>query len=227
MIKACVLTVALATGATALFAAEFWQSKAYTDWSDKEVTKMLTDSPWSRAVPLDMSAMRGAGGSGGGGGMGGGGGRGGGRGGKQQQQQRAITIRWVSAMPLKQALVKTKYGDKAGGDEAKKMLDQADTQYVITMTGLPAQLAKSDPDHVREQLKSATALLRKDKDPLAADTVDVHPQNGQISVIFRFSKASPIAADDKEVEFSTKVGPLVIKRKFKLAEMEFNGKLEM
>jgi hypothetical protein len=163
----------------------------------------------------------GGGGGRGGGGMGGGGGRGG------MQQQRSISIRWVSALPLKQALLKTKFGEKADSEEAKKLLQQIDTQYVLTMTGLPPQLAKSDPDHVREQLKSATTLLRKDKDPLAPETVEVHPQNGQLSVIFRFSRGTPITSEDKEVEFSSKLGALVIKRKFKLSDMEFNGKLEM
>src|ERR1700722_698636 len=128
MIKASVFaSLALAAGATAVLAAEFWQSKPYTDWSDKEVARILTDSPWSRQVPLDMNAMRANGG--GGGGMGGGGrGRGGG-GGRGGTQQRSITIRWVSALPVKQALIKTRFPEKAGGEEAKKLLDQVETKY--------------------------------------------------------------------------------------------------
>jgi hypothetical protein len=222
--------VALAIGVTAVLAAEFWQNTPYTDWSDKDVSKMLTDSPWARGVPLDMSAMRGNSG-GGGGGMGGGGGRcggGGGRGGGGGgMQQRSIIIRWVSAMPMKQALIKTKYGDKAGSDEAKKMLEMPDTQYVVTLIGIPGQLARNDPDKVKDQLKSATTLNRKGKDAIVPDTVEMHPQNGQLAVIIRCPRANPITLDDKEVEFSTKLGSLVIKRKFKLSEMEFNGKLEL
>ena len=34
----------------ALAAAEFWETKHFTTWSDKEVEKILTDSPWSREV---------------------------------------------------------------------------------------------------------------------------------------------------------------------------------
>src|SRR5579862_7026564 len=103
MIKASVFAaLALSIGVTALLAAEFWQSEPFTDWSDKEVTKILTDSPWSRQMPLDMSALRGAGGGGGGQGMGGGGRKGGG-GGRGAAQQRSVLIRWVSAMPVKQA----------------------------------------------------------------------------------------------------------------------------
>jgi hypothetical protein len=214
--------LALATGAAALLAADFWQSTPYTDWSEKDLAKMLNDSPWARAVPLDMSAMRG---QGGGGGMGGGGGRRGGGGGGGMQQ-RSILIRWVSALPIKQALIKNKFGDTAASDDAKKYLAQVEPQYVVTLTGIPGMLARNDPDKVRDQVKSATSLNRKDKDPIAADTVELHPQSGQLSIIIRFPR-TPITLDDKEVEFSTKLGPLVIKRKFKLSEMEFNGKLEM
>ena len=44
----------------ALAAAEFWETKHFTTWSDKEVEKILTDSPWSRevGVPLDRLARR-------------------------------------------------------------------------------------------------------------------------------------------------------------------------
>jgi hypothetical protein len=48
--RASVFAVAaLATGAAALFAgAEFWQTKPYTEWNDKEVARILNDSPWAR-----------------------------------------------------------------------------------------------------------------------------------------------------------------------------------
>ncbi len=67
----------LALGVTALLAADFWKAKKFTEWSDKEVQKMLDDSPWAHK---DALAMQGGGGMPGGGG-GGGGRRGGGRGG--------------------------------------------------------------------------------------------------------------------------------------------------
>ena len=54
------VTIAFAAGATTLLAADYWQNKPFTDWSDKEVTKMLTASPWSGQVPLSMSGGGGA-----------------------------------------------------------------------------------------------------------------------------------------------------------------------
>lgn len=135
--------------------------------------------------------------------------------------QRSIVIRRASALPIKQALVKNRFGDKSGSDEAKKLLAQPETHYVVTVTGIPAQLARNSPDRAR------TTLNRKDKDPIAPEIVEMHPQNGQLSVIFRLPRANAITTEDREVEFSTKLGPLVIKRKFRLSGMEFNGKLEL
>ncbi len=63
------------------YAGEFWNDKEPSAWSDKEVERMLTKSPWVKdaAVQMNFSAMPqgGAGGGRPGGGMGGGMGRGG------------------------------------------------------------------------------------------------------------------------------------------------------
>lgn len=67
-----------------LIAAPFWATKPYTEWTKKEVEKLLGDSPWmqSAKVELDLSSMpRGARGEGSGGGVGGPGGGMGGPGG--------------------------------------------------------------------------------------------------------------------------------------------------
>src|SRR4029077_3221174 len=62
-------------------AADFWTTKPFTDWSDKEVQKILTDSPWAEKVAVSASAGDVLSAPGGGGGGGGRGGRGGDSGG--------------------------------------------------------------------------------------------------------------------------------------------------
>src|SRR5262245_46999504 len=69
-----------ALGSLPLVAADFWQDKKFIHWSDKEVGKILNDSPWAKSISAPMEGM-GGGGMGGGGGRGRGGGGGGGRGG--------------------------------------------------------------------------------------------------------------------------------------------------
>src|SRR5277367_1910123 len=39
-----------------LWAADFWQTKPYTDWSDKDIQKIETNSPWSKQVPVSLPA---------------------------------------------------------------------------------------------------------------------------------------------------------------------------
>ena len=43
-----------------LLAADFWKDKQPADWSDKEVSRMMTNSPWAKqvSVPVSMGAMR-------------------------------------------------------------------------------------------------------------------------------------------------------------------------
>jgi hypothetical protein len=73
----------MALAAAALFAAEPWKAKKYTEWTVKEAERILKDSPWAKAVTISPpDAAPAVGGRGGGGrGGGGGGGRGGGGGG--------------------------------------------------------------------------------------------------------------------------------------------------
>jgi hypothetical protein len=48
-----------------------------------------------------------------------------------------------------------------------------------------------------------------------------------MTVYFLFPRSEAITLEDKEVEFETKLGPMEIKRKFKLQDMVFGGKLEL
>src|SRR5947209_6883793 len=68
-----------------LLAGDFWQDKEPSDWTGKDVKRMLTKSPWAKDAsvsggmndisgPRGMDASAGAGGRRGGGGGGGGGG---------------------------------------------------------------------------------------------------------------------------------------------------------
>ena len=67
----------LLTIPAALLAAEIWQQKPPSEWSEKDCSKLVAKSPWAK----DTVVSFGGGGMGGGGGTGGGRGRGGGGGG--------------------------------------------------------------------------------------------------------------------------------------------------
>jgi hypothetical protein len=213
-----------------LLAADFWQSKPYAEWSDKELWKMVTDSPWAYSFsvsgpgggPVDNSAgPQGAGGRGGrGGGAPGGGPPGGG----------GLTVfaRWQSALPVKQAFVQLKYGAQAAtSPEAKRTLEHVETSYVIVLSGPFRPLMTGDRETLKKTMMDMSSLSVKGKD--AVKPADIHIELGQNSndIIFFFPRSDLFTADDKEVEFSTKLGDATLKHKFKLKDMVFNGKLEM
>ena len=51
----------------AVSASDFWHDKAYTQWTDEEVTKMLSNSPWAQSAKASMpSGQQGMGRRGGG-----------------------------------------------------------------------------------------------------------------------------------------------------------------
>src|ERR1051326_3513473 len=76
----CLLGLVALLGASMTFAQDSWAKKPFNQWSDEELKKFMTDSPWVKSQTMATSAP-GANldmGTGGGGGRGGGGGGGGG-----------------------------------------------------------------------------------------------------------------------------------------------------
>lgn len=159
------MTRAIAIGAFALvgmlqlpattWAGDAWNDKPAANWTDKDVQKLRTKSPWAKEVSMslnqdrstDMMQNRGGrgGGGGGGGGMGGAGG-GAGMGGSgsrpgmngeaerapvmQRQQERKVTVRWESAAPMRAAPAKENDPVQA------KIAEWSKDYYVVTAVGL-------------------------------------------------------------------------------------------
>ena len=239
------------------FAADFWSTRDFLEWNEKEVTKMLTNSPWSRTVIVSMGGGGGMGRGGGMGGRGGGAGGGppaggggfggggtgggggtqtpgtyggggmGGPGGGGPGMQRNFVVRWMSALPVKQAMVRAQYGEESGtAEEAQKLLDRTETHYIVGVTGFPARMAQMgqrDP----EQFKQGSFLKRKKKENIFPEDFQVRAGEQEAEVILLFPRTDAITLDDKDVELQMSMGPMTIKRKFKLKDMVYNDKLEL
>jgi len=256
--------------ALCIWAADFWTTKPFTDWNEKEVAKILKDSPWVATVTVSAPGGGGFGGGGGrgGGGGGGGGGRGGGRGagggdastgdassGPGGGDSRGgggggggaegggggggdsigvggggvtVSLIWQSALPIKQALLKRQYGAEVGtSPEAKGKLDRVEQYYVLTMVGMPGSLLGSTQGDKKAALLELTTLTANGKPPIKAIDVQTAGGRGMATVSFAFPKTTPFTVEDKEVEFSSKFDKTGIKKKFKLKDLVFNGKVEM
>jgi len=221
----------------ALTAADFWDENDFSVWSDEEVQKMLTNSPWSRTVTIALGGPAGRGGGRSGGGFAGGGaarlgGRGGGgRGGGDDfgpaPRRMTLTISWRSALPVKQAVVRGKIGaDTRRLPERRQFLAQQEPLYIVSVAGFPRQFTRLAQD--RDALIRETSLELEDREPIPAEDAEVLVENDETVIIeYAFSRDAAITVADKEVEFIAKVGEIEIKRTFKLEDMVFGEQLAL
>ena len=226
-----------------LWAADPWKSnKKYTEWSEKEIRKVLEKSPWAKTVTLTFLAESWSGqGAGGGPPLAdqpiqvGRGGRGApliSGGGGPRTAGRQVLVRWESALPVRRALDRQQV--QAGNltpEQAEQYFEQAPSEYEVVLGGTPMV---EMTDTTLEEVKASTYLKTGDKQRITAQDVRVSqlPEEslaeGQVpNLYFAFPRATPIELRQKSVEFFAEVGQFKIKKKFKLKDMLFKGKLEL
>ncbi len=235
------LVVVLGVGVTALGTKKFWEGKEFSAWSKKEIKQMLTKSPWARTVTIPSGGIptpnvNVEGGSG--------------------LPKRVapgstigptiiMTVRWCSALPIKQALAAHRFGSKAQEDEDLK---REETHYTIGLTGATEALfsgAGSESEPNPDPWKAITARLKADsilkisgREPIQAveiqlrnspdlDVVDAREGGEQPEILVMFRRSQAITLKDKQVEFVTRVDRQKVKRKFKLKDMVYNGELTL
>jgi hypothetical protein len=215
-----------------LAAAGVWETKPFTEWTDKETQAVLTDSPWAGKGSLTNARAGGAVG---------------------QVPDWKVTVTWRTALPIRQAMVRQQIGQ--GGKttpEQQALLTATESHYIVAVDGLPGMFAGTI-----QGIGGQTALEREGKAPIAptqgmaqlfdkeGKPIEQLPARGggapagrgggargfgsfggdgsTATLIFGFPKSDPITAADKEVEFSTTIGAYHLKRKFRLKDMLLNG----
>jgi hypothetical protein len=216
MSKAIIVGVAILSVAVAAWAGDPWKSKPYQQWDQKDVQKIMFDSPWAQVVTVDANWRRagqfqepaapnqtpqgqsggyGAGGMGGrssGGGssgMGGNQSQPGGNAGMQAMQgpQARFLVRWVSARVIREATVRDAVlSGKMQEADAQKALAEPVTEYQVLVAG---------PDMgpfagVDEKALATDAYLKakKSKERIAASRVEIQrDSNGQKIVAVLFA----------------------------------------
>ncbi len=252
--RRAVLTLTAAAGSTLwkpvlALGAEFWEKKEPAEWSEGEIRKFLTKSPWAIEADMEMNpnARGGPGGGMGGPPMGGGqmgpiggpptggvgmppGGIGPGAPGGGMEKPKFI-VRWESAKPMREVTrtaIPESFADR----------------YVISVnSGLPMRRRryeqregddarrernKERQQEMLERMKASTFLQPKDKEPAQPGVVERVPTPIAQLTLFGFAKdLIEITKDDKEVFFTTEMGPFILKAKFKPAEMIYRGELAL
>ena len=139
-----------------------------------------------------------------------------------------LVMRWQSALPVREAIVRRRFGAQAGtSKEAADMLAARQPVYIVGIEGLPAGAVTGEVDEL-----IANADIRVKNVP------PVHPlqvrseARGSTTVIYLlFPKeqagAHIITLADGEVEVTLKLASGRISRRFKLKDMLYAGKLEL
>jgi hypothetical protein len=195
---------ATATFLTSAFARskdEFWNAKDPSQWSDKEMTQMLTKSPWAKSASVEnpnsgrtgmpgggtgrggggMGSGGGMGGGGGYGGMGGGGGYGGASGGGMGRSRGGDSDEQDAGMPSMHAVVRWESAAPLSAALRKSVPPDAGESYIISVTGLrmrrPSKDSESsstqtdDDQRTGDRLMHATTLEIKGKDSISPSAV--------------------------------------------------------
>ena len=222
-------TLFLLTSAGLAWAAsgDFWNKKAPSDWTPEEVDQLLSKSPWAKQVTATATRQQGDYGQGQPGGQypgGGGGGYppmgrvpgmgypgGGGRrgrgypGGQGAGMSMKGTVRWDSAKPMLEA-------------SKIKLPEKMDHHYVLRVDGFPVG------DENQDELKQAATIQPKNKEIAGCAAIEKNGSNS--SWYFGFSKDTiTLTPDDKEVDFTARIGRYLVKAKFNLKEMLYHGEL--
>ena len=195
-----------------LLAAEFWNAKDPSAWTEEEIVLLTSKSPWARAaVPGIKHADDPTDPSGEGTAAGGGGGR--------ATFRRAtinVIVRWESAQPILDALRAPLSADFAG-------------HYVISVTNLPLPPRRPGrgedgaPDEALERMQAGAALQVRDKGTAEAGIV----RRTRIgSILFGFSKdLLRLSPSDREIFFLLDTDTLTLKTRFDGKEMMYHGKM--
>ena len=231
--------------ASLLPGADFWRTKTSADWTGKEAKRMITTSPWARQVTLQKemrgpsggprgrgmpgrggamgtsaeegSVSDGMGGGGRGGRGGGGGGAGGSMGGSMPMP--TVVVVWDSSLPVQEARAKLETPGPAK--------DRLASFYIVFVVGFPPMRPQADPSGMRNRLLQTAALVRKGKDPLRAADVEVIPNEKTLTLRFFFPRSQAVQAEDRDVTFRLRMGPMEVQAKFSLKEMVFQGSLAL
>jgi len=222
--------------APSLPAADFWTTN-FLQWSDKDVAKMLNDSPWAteftfrpRGIggpPSGLAALA---------------------------QIDVFTVVWRSARPVKMAIARPAPGTAITPD-MQQYAAQQEPYYLVSISGTQRSFGVL-PEDTATLVKFA-GLQLKGREIIRPVEAVVRAEQDSVTLLYAFPRTEPITVEDGEVEFVFQMArkmpppppdapapaarggrrggpgrvrppePLDIQRKFDLRKMIFNGKLEL
>lgn len=240
----CVRPLLLASASVVLLMAadSSWKTKPATQWTDEEARQILTQSPWAREVTAGVARRENEDELRSGGKMGQPTGvgydnvdpKGSGlkapsptaavftgsnaRSTRSLIQTIKLRLRWESALPVRLAELKSQ--------EVEPPTLEGDG-YRIAVYGIPTGNFKGDPKKLGDPLKEDAVLRRDGKKDVKPSSVEVFQRSDGAAVVYLFPLSAEVTRKDGHIEFEAHIGRIVVAQVFSLAEMEFQGKLEL
>jgi len=229
----------LLSAVAALCASQPWANKDPSQWTAAELQRILTDSPWAQQAmasfgkPLEPDDMPVTPPLGPQGGMSGARGASDGRwdGGIARNTgigdvpSLPVTVRWDSALPVREALSRSK------DSTASIVAERAAKDYVITVIGLvPADTPASaehpanDPAQIQGFVVNSRLVPRGQR-AIAPEDAAIDPATGAVHLFF--PRTHELTHNDKEVNFVTRFGSVTVQKRFRLKDMMYKGQLEL
>ncbi len=232
--KTCEFVVVLVLAANA-WAGDPWKEKSYKEWDEKDVQKILADSPWAKMISVEAPWVKGAEEQGlipGATSQGGGGASGvnpamAAAPGQAPIPVARFVLRWASATTVRQAIARGALLRGAIQEaDVEKYLAQQFSEYAVVLLG-PGDLslfAQTDEKMLKDK---AHLSPKKTKQKIAPSRVEVgRGKDGKTitGVIFYFPKKTAegeavISPDEKEVEFTCRAPGAVFGTKFEPRKM--------
>jgi hypothetical protein len=236
------MLAALLFAAVVVYGADVWKDKDFDKWDQKDVDKILKDSPWSKAVqyggggtgamdaalstPGSDAAHDGSGGGGGGGGNGRNGLSASGTMGASQGMGAATNffVRWYSSRTVREAMARQREINGTPADEARKSLEgEIDTYEVLLQSNNLAAFAKEGEAALKDH---SYLMLKSNKDKIAPSKVTLIKGQGDrvAAVQFDFPRKNAtgepsIGPSEKNIEFFTKAGTTPLSVSFEISKM--------
>jgi hypothetical protein len=207
-----------------------WSTKQISEWNENDAQQLLAVSPWVKHVtpaimPQPSEFQKREGGQ-----MGGGKGAGveafklptifggGGSSAVRKEQVRPLTLRWESALPVREA-------ERKAGQAGAPAIEEG--SYAVAVYGIPASSIDGDLQTLSEALQKTATLKRNGKKEIKATRVDIFREADGAVLLYLFPRSTEIKKEDARVEFNAQIGRYYLAESFDTGAMQFHGKLEL
>jgi hypothetical protein len=129
-----------------------------------------------------------------------------------------LSLRWESALPVREAELKARETDAPTINEK---------YYAIAVRGVPPRMLRNGGHVLESELKKQAVLKRPGKKDVKPSSVEVHEREDGPLIIYLFPKSAEITNSDREVELDVQIERLKFGATFETAEMVYDGKLAL